>query len=100
MAIGHDQAAGDQIFKMSKDGQSGRLGQPRVQADIDRPHNGRNIRLPFGQPAQDGRFAGLTVVDVGTHEALRLPHRSTMARQIDRFRTRREFSQRCHVVLH
>src|ERR1700686_3039748 len=49
VAIGRNDATRHQIFQMRQHGITGRTGQPRVDADIDRAHHGGNIRLAFGE---------------------------------------------------
>ena len=77
----------DQILEMGENGKSGRLHEPRIEPDIDRAHDRRDVGLALGQPVQDRGLARLAVADVVLHEARRLAHRAAVAGQIDRPRS-------------
>ena len=69
IAIGRNDPARDQILQMRQHGIAGRRRQPRVDADIDRAHHGRNIRLALGEAMQDRGLARLAMPDQETHIA-------------------------------
>ncbi len=46
---------------MRQHGIAGGVGQPRVDADIDRADHGRDVGLALGEAVQDRGFAGLTM---------------------------------------
>ena len=63
-AFGRDDAARDQILEMRQHGKRGGAGQPRIEPDIDRPHQRRDVGGAFAEPPQDRCLAALPVADV------------------------------------
>src|SRR3954453_7153327 len=100
VAVGRNDAARDQILQMRQHGIAGRAGQPRIDADIDRAHHGRNIRFAFGETMQDRGFAGLTVPDQETHVAPPFRDFRSVAGKIQILLALRQPFQRGHVVDH
>ena len=92
--------ARNHVLQMGEHRQAGGAGQTRVEADIDRAHQGRDVGRPLGQPVQDRRLAALAVADIGLHEARRVADDVAMARQIDALVAAGELVERRHVVAH
>ena len=61
IAVRRHDPARDQVFQMRQHGIAGGIRQPRVDADIDRAHHGRDVGLALGKAMQDRGFAGLAV---------------------------------------
>ncbi len=99
-ALGRDHAARDQVFQMGQYRQRSRAGEPRIEPDIDRPHQRRDVGRAFAEPPQDRFLATLPVTDIALHEARRVAHRSAVAGEVDRLAPPRQLFQRGHVVAH
>ena len=69
--------------------QAGGPGQPRIETDIDRPHQRRDVGLALGEAMQDRRLAAVAVPDVTRDEARRVADHVAVARQVDGLRPRR-----------
>src|SRR5260221_364393 len=82
VAVGRHDAARDQILQMRQHGIAGGTGQPRVDADIDRAHDGGNIGFAFGEAMQDRGLAGPAVADQETHIARSFRDFRPVAREI------------------
>src|SRR5262249_39465775 len=85
---------------MREDRQPGRPRQARIEPDIDRAYQGRNVGRALVQPVQDRFLAAAAMADVGFDEARRLPDHVAVARQIEALGTTRELVERGHVVAH
>ena len=83
-AVGRDDAARHQILQMRQHRQAGGAGQPRIDADIDRAHDGRDVGLALAEPVQDRGLARLAMQDVVVDEARRVGDRRAVAGEIDR----------------
>ncbi len=90
----------DQILQMRQHGIAGRARQPRVDADIDRAHEGRNVGLALGEAVQDRGFAGLAMADQEPDIALRVRNFRAVAGKIQVFVPPVEPIERGHVVDH
>ena len=75
--------------------------EPRIEPDIDRAHDGRDVGRALGEPVQDRGFARLAVPDVGRRRnaARRGPRRRGRANRSARSR-RASLCERAHVVAH
>ena len=89
-AVGVDDAAGDQIFEVRQDRQTGRAGQARIDVDIDRPHQvgcrhgpcrGAARSTPRA-PAGDGYSSGRNAARRAPARHGRAGRRLTSARQL------------------
>jgi hypothetical protein len=78
---------------MRQHGECGRASQPRINADIDRPHQRGDIGGAFSKPPQDRNLARLPVADIALHEARRVLHRPAVAGEVDRLVSPRELFQ-------
>ncbi len=99
-AFGRDHAARHQIFHMRQHRQSGGAGKPRVEPDIDRLDDGRDVGCALAEPVQDRSFAALAVADQKLHVARSVAHRHAMAGEVERLAAARQLVQRRHVVAH
>ena len=61
ITIRRHNAARDQVFQMRQHRIAGSTGQPRIEADIDRAHHGRDVGLALGEAMQDRGFARAAV---------------------------------------
>jgi uncharacterized protein (DUF1499 family) len=98
--VGRDETARDQILHMRQHRERGRAGQPRVDADIDRAHDCRDVGRALVQPMQDRGFARLAVQDVIIHEALGFRNGRPVPREVQILVAPHEFEERRHVVAH
>ena len=89
-AVGRDQAARHQVLEMGEHRQAGSADQPRIEADIDRPHQGRDVGGAFGEAVQDRRLAAAAVVDIVAHEPAGIVDRPAMTRKVDGLLARAE----------
>jgi len=99
-ALRRDQAARAEILQMRQDRKPGRLGEPRIEPDIDRSHQRRDVGFAGGEALEDRRLAGAAVRDVLLHETRRIPHRATVAWKVQRLRPAAELLERRHIIAH
>ena len=92
-ALGRDDTARDQILEMRQDGKRSRAGEPRIEPDIDRPHQRRDVGGAFAEPAQDRFLAALPVGDIALNETRRVTHEAAVTGQIDRLAPPRQLFQ-------
>ena len=99
-ALGRDEAARHQVLEMGEHRQPGGAGEARIEPDIDRPHQGRDVGRALAEPVQDRRLAAMPVVDVLAHETRRVAYGAAVAGQIEPLVAPRELVERRHVVAH
>ncbi len=100
LAVGLDLPARDHVLEMREHGEPRRLGQARIEPDIDRADDRGDVGFALGQPMHDRGLAAFAVLDVFLHEGRRLAHQPAMSRQIDRLCAPRELPERIHVIAH
>ena len=81
-AVGPDQTAHDQILQMREHRQAGGAGQPRIDADINRAHDGGDIGRALAGPVQNRGLARLAVQNVVMDEARRIRDRGSVAGEV------------------
>ncbi len=85
---------------MRQHGKAGAADQPRIDADIDRAHQRRDIGGLFAKPVQDRGFARLPVTDELRGKTWRVFHRAAVTGKISVLGTAGELLQRRHVIAH
>ena len=78
----------------------GGAGEARIEADIDRFDDGRNVGRALAEPVQDRGFAAVPVRDQMLDVTRRIADRVAVAGQIDRLAAFGELVQRGHVIAH
>ena len=85
---------------MRQHGIAGGARQPRIDADIDRAHHGRDIGLALGEPMQDRGFARLAMPRQEAHIARAIRNFRAVAGEIQILVALRQRVERGHVVDH
>src|SRR6202051_3475646 len=98
--VGQNGAARNQLLPMRQHRQPGGADQTRIEADIARFDDGRNVGCALAKPVQDRGFAAVPVLDQVLDVTLRIAHRVAVAGQINRLAALGELVQRGHVIAH
>src|ERR1700730_5555816 len=89
-----------EILELGERHQARRTGEPGVKPDIDRTHEGGDVRFSALERTQDCRFARVAMRDVAVDESGRVPHRRAVTGKIKRLGALLQFMKRGHVVAH
>ena len=89
-AFGRDNSTCHQIFEVSERRQARGPDEARIDPDIDRADEARDVGFSCAKPAQDRRFARQPVPDIGGNKSLRVADHVAMAGEVNALRPRRE----------